>query len=210
MPGTPAPAPMDATGLTARLGRPRSQGLILIVCLIALVAAAKAVLIDNLDIDCFWHLRVAEQLKSDGVGPLVDRLSFASTQAPWTPYSWLAELAMKAVWDWGGYRAAVLGNASMQAAFVLAVAACCRTARAADGARARFLPPAGALDDFDRRPAADVRCPGDRLRHLRFRALPEFPPRDGRSVALGGLLLAADPRPPARASSRGPFGSSPP
>ncbi len=138
--------------MIGRLARPRSQGLCLLVCLIALVVAAKAVVLDNLDIDCFWHLRVAEQLKADGIGPLVDHLSFASIQSPWTPYSWLAELGMKALWDFGGYRAAVLAGAMMQAAFVLGIAAVCRTARAADCDRARFLPPAGALDDFDRRP----------------------------------------------------------
>jgi len=139
-------------GLVGRLFRPRSQGLCLLVCMMALVVAAKAVVVDNLDVDCFWHLRVAEQLKTDGIGPLVDHLSFASIQSPWTPYSWLAELGMKALWDFGGYRAAVLAGALMQAAFVLGVAAICRTARAADCERARFLPPAGALDDFDRRP----------------------------------------------------------
>lgn len=138
--------------LIDRLGRPRSQGLCLLVCLIALVVAAKAIVIDNLDLDCFWHLRVAEQLKTDGIGPLVDHLSFASIQSPWTPYSWLAELGMKWLWDWGGYRMAVLAGALMQAALVVGVAAICRTARAADCDRARFLPPAGALDDFDRRP----------------------------------------------------------
>ncbi len=125
----------------------------LLVCLIALIVVTKAVVIDNLDIDCFWHLRVAEQLRTDGIGPLVDHLSFASIQSPWTPYSWLAELGMKAIWDLGGYRAAVLAGALMQGAFVLGTAALCRTARAADCDRARFLPPAGRVDDFDRRPS---------------------------------------------------------
>src|SRR5829696_10259538 len=78
--------------------------------LVALVAGGKAVLFDTLDPDCFWHLRVAEQLRQDGIGPLVDRLSFGSMKEPWTPYSWLAELLMKVVWDAGGYRAAVLAH----------------------------------------------------------------------------------------------------
>jgi len=100
----------------------------LLIALIALAAAAKPVLFDTLDPDCFWHLRVADQLLRDGVGPLVDDLSFASDKAPWTPYSWLAELGMKGVWDVGGYRAAVLVHALMNAAFVVLVALTCRRA----------------------------------------------------------------------------------
>jgi hypothetical protein len=64
-------------------------GAALLVALIALASAGKAVVFDTLDPDCFWHLRVAEQLQAHGVGPLVDDLSFASTREPWTPYSWL-------------------------------------------------------------------------------------------------------------------------
>ena len=52
-----------------------------------------------LDPDCFWHIRVAEQLEREGIHPIVDQLSFASIKDPWTPYSWLAELGMKWVWD---------------------------------------------------------------------------------------------------------------
>src|SRR5688572_6164803 len=82
-------------------------GAALLVALLALAAAGKAVLYDTIDPDCFIHLLAADQLLSDGIGPLVDRQSFASVQTPWTPYSWLAELGMKAIWDAGGYRAAV-------------------------------------------------------------------------------------------------------
>jgi hypothetical protein len=93
------------------------------IALLALAAASKAILYDTLDPDCFWHLRVAEQLQRDGIEPLVDQMSFASIKTPWTPYSWLAELAMKAIWDFGGYRAAVLTQALLMAAFVTFVAA---------------------------------------------------------------------------------------
>jgi hypothetical protein len=55
-------------------------------------AASKSILYDTLDPDCFWHLRVAEQLQRDGIRPLVDPMSFMSIKDPWTPYSWLAEL----------------------------------------------------------------------------------------------------------------------
>jgi hypothetical protein len=101
-----------------------NAGFMLMIALLATVAAGKTILYDTLDPDCFWHLRVAEQLQRDGVGPLVDHLSFSSIKTPWTPYSWLAELAMKAVWDAGGFRAAVLVSAVLSAAFVILLALC--------------------------------------------------------------------------------------
>src|SRR5438046_9216924 len=97
---------------------PLPSALGLMIALLALVAAGKAVLYDTLDPDCFWHLRVADQLHRDGIGPLVDDLSFASSKLPWTPYSWLAELGMKTLWDAGGYRAAVAAQAVMQIALL--------------------------------------------------------------------------------------------
>src|SRR2546423_14742912 len=82
-------------------------GFVLLIGLIALVAAGKAILFDTMDPDCFWHLRVADQLRTDGIGPIVDRLSFGSIQTPWTPYSWLAELAMSWIWTHAGWQSAI-------------------------------------------------------------------------------------------------------
>src|ERR1700728_5340306 len=89
--------------------RTRATGFWLLLSLLALLAAAKVVLGDTLDPDCFWHLRVGEEIAKAGwpPRPLVDDLSFASIRRPWTPYSWLAELAMKKLWDAGGFRAAI-------------------------------------------------------------------------------------------------------
>lgn len=94
----------------------------LLIALLALVAGGKAVLYDTIDPDCFWHLRVAAQLQRDGIGPIVDDISFASIKTAWTPYSWLAELGMKAIWDLGGFRLAVLVQALLMAGFVILVA----------------------------------------------------------------------------------------
>lgn len=94
------------------------------IVLLALVAAGKAVLYDTLDPDCFWHLRVADQIQRDGIGPIVDDISFASIKTPWTPYSWLAELGMKGIWSIGGYRAAIIMQALTTAAFVALIALC--------------------------------------------------------------------------------------
>ncbi|HET6251260.1 MAG TPA: hypothetical protein VFE47_26490 [Tepidisphaeraceae bacterium] len=106
-------------------------GLALLIGLICLVAAGKPILSDTMDPDCFWHLRVAEQLRDQlhngRLGPLVDNLSFASVQDPWTPYSWLAELGMDALWRTAGWRAAIFAHAFFDVAFVLFIALACRT-----------------------------------------------------------------------------------
>lgn len=98
-----------------------TAGFWLLLSLLALLAAAKVVLGDTLDPDCFWHLRVGEEIARAGwpPRPLVDDLSFASVRRPWTPYSWLAELGMKKLWDAGGFRAAIAVQAGMEAAFIL-------------------------------------------------------------------------------------------
>lgn len=98
------------------------MGFWFLIALLALCAGGKVILYDTLDPDCFWHLRVADQLCRDGIGPLVDRVSFASEKEAWTPYSWLGELGMKVVWDAGGYRAAILAQAVMSALFVVLIA----------------------------------------------------------------------------------------
>jgi hypothetical protein len=100
-------------------------GAALFIVLIALAAGGKAVLFDTIDPDCFLHLLAADQLLADGIGPLVDRQSFASVSGPWTPYSWLAELGMKWVWDHGGFRAAVVAHAAMSASIMGLIAGGC-------------------------------------------------------------------------------------
>lgn len=108
----------------------RPLGYTLAIAILVLIAVAKPILMDSLDPDCFWHLRVAEQMLADGVGPLVDDLSFASIKQPWTPYSWLAELGMLGLWNAAGWRGAVAAHAAMTGTFVLLIAACCRQMRA--------------------------------------------------------------------------------
>ena len=98
------------------------MGFVVLVGLLIVAAGGKAIVFDTLDPDVFWHLRVAEQLQREGVRPIVDELSFMSIKQPWTPYSWLAELGMKRAWDFGGYRAAVLGQAILVAWFFAMIA----------------------------------------------------------------------------------------
>jgi hypothetical protein len=97
-------------------------GAALLLSLLVLAAGGKSVLFDTLDPDCFWHLRVADQLAREGVHPLVDDLSFASIKEPWTPYSWLAELGMKWIWDHAGMRGVVASEAIIVAAFFTFIA----------------------------------------------------------------------------------------
>src|SRR3954469_425707 len=113
--------------MTYPVAAPRrvAVGAALLIVLVALAAAGKAILYDTLDPDCFLHLLAADQLITDGIGPLVDHQSFASVSAPWTPYSWLAELGMKWAWDEGGHRAAVTVHAVMSALIVSLIAGAC-------------------------------------------------------------------------------------
>ncbi|MBV8781891.1 MAG: hypothetical protein JO353_10880 [Phycisphaerae bacterium] len=95
------------------------------VALILLLVGSKAILFDTLDPDSFWHLRVADQLLHDGIGPIVDHLAFTSSKLPWTPYSWLAELGMRGLWNLGGFRAAVAAQAITIASIYAFIAVTC-------------------------------------------------------------------------------------
>lgn len=101
------------------------RGLIPALGLILLFAAAKPILFDTLDPDCFWHLRVGEQLSREGIHPLKDHLSFSSQAEPWTPYSWLAEVGMYRLWAIGGFRAAVLVTSLLVAGIFFLIAMSC-------------------------------------------------------------------------------------
>jgi hypothetical protein len=111
--------------VTESLSLSPRTGFWLLISLLALLAAGKVILGDTLDPDAFWHMRVGAELQRQSwPGPLVDDLSFASTREPWTPYSWLAERGMKALWDVGGYQAAVAVQAAMEAGFILLLGIC--------------------------------------------------------------------------------------
>jgi hypothetical protein len=105
--------------------RSAALGFWLFVACIAAIGVSKTVLSDTLDPDLFWHLRVAEQLRADGVHPLVDTLSFTSIKEPWTPYSWLAELFMSWSWRTLGWQSAIAVEAIVTAAIVALIALCC-------------------------------------------------------------------------------------
>jgi hypothetical protein len=116
---------MPADALEDLDSRRARAGFWLLIAAIAMIGVGKAVLSDTLDPDLFWHLRVAEQLRADGIGPLIDHLSFNSIRQPWTPYSWLAELAMKSLWDAGGYRATIGVYAALVALLLIFNALSC-------------------------------------------------------------------------------------
>jgi hypothetical protein len=103
-----------------------TPGFIAMCALLILVLAGKSVFYGNIDPDFFWHVRVAEQIERQGVGPLVDTLSFSSVREPWTPYSWLGQLWMKWTLDVGGLRGVVLLQAFLEASILIFVALACR------------------------------------------------------------------------------------
>jgi GNAT superfamily N-acetyltransferase/uncharacterized membrane protein len=175
-------------------------GFLLLICLIALVAGGKAILFDTLDPDCFWHMRVAQQLRAQGIGPIVDHLSFASIPSAWTPYSWLAELAMAWLWDHAGWRSAIATQALMQAAFVGLIAWSCRTglarsegaSRVAAGPNVRLSTPTATPD------TPSFLCCAIATAFAAFLSLPylSFRPVTGALLllALCGVLLVRDRR----------------
>jgi hypothetical protein len=117
------PPPLPSPGVPGEGIRGARVGFILLIAVLAIAAAGKAVLFDTLDPDLFWHLRVADQLAALTLPhPIVDTLSFASIKTPWTPYSWLAELGQRFVWLHGGYRAAIAAAAIMAAGLVCLIA----------------------------------------------------------------------------------------
>jgi len=54
--------------------RSAAVGFWLLIACIAAIGVSKTVLSDTLDPDLFWHLRVAEQMRAQGVHPLVDQM----------------------------------------------------------------------------------------------------------------------------------------
>ena len=104
----------------------RPPGFLPLIGIIAILPGIMLLALDTLDPDMFWHLRVAEQLLTEGIGPLVDTFSYSSVATPWTPYSWLAEIAMREIWLAGGYRAALLANAVLLAGILFFAAATAR------------------------------------------------------------------------------------
>lgn len=113
--------------LTSTLAvRPSRFGYSLGIGLICAFAAGKAVLSDSLDPDFFWHIRVADQLLTQGIGPVVDNFSFMSNKEPWTPFSWLGELWMKWIYDATGLRGIVATHVLCSVAFFYFMARACR------------------------------------------------------------------------------------
>ena len=107
-------------------GHSPATGFWLVISIIITLAVAKAVVADVHDPDFFWHIRVAEQLEREGIHPIVDHLSYSSIKTPWTPYSWLAELAMKHIWDAGGIQLTLLARCAMVIAIILFITLACR------------------------------------------------------------------------------------
>lgn len=133
--------PDDASSPPAKKKSRAIEGFALVLALLALVPAGKAVLYDTLDPDSFIHLQAADQMSLEGIGPIVDHQSYMSIKEPWTPYSWLGEFVMKFIWDLGGFRGALLTHALMASGLIClyALAASTRVGmNGSDGGRRLF------------------------------------------------------------------------
>jgi hypothetical protein len=111
----------------------------LLLLMLMLVAGGKPIISDGVDPDMFWHLRVGEQLWQQGVGPIVDRMSYSAIDRAWTPYSWLAELFMLATWNAGGYRLTLIVDALCSGLTVGFIALACVEATRRVHTAPRFL-----------------------------------------------------------------------
>ncbi len=118
--------PAPAQPIVSTMGHSPTTGFWLIIAMITTVAVGKAVVADVHDPDFFWHIRVAEQLEREGIHPIVDHLSYSSIKTPWTPYSWLAEIAMKHIWDAGGIRLTLLFRCVMVVGIIAFITLACR------------------------------------------------------------------------------------
>ena len=95
------------------------------LALLLLLPVFKAVVADSIDPDFFWHVRVAEQLLERGIGPVPDTFSFMSKPGEWTPFSWLGELLMKFIFDFGGLAGVVGVHALCSVVFFAFIALAC-------------------------------------------------------------------------------------
>ena len=118
---------LDAAPPRAAAARPRAAYWLLALVM-ALFASGLVGGRHMLDPDLFWHLRVADRLLADGVGPIVDAISYNSIDRPWTPYSWLAELMLRDLWDAFGPAGAPVIASGCFIAFGLTLALACEAA----------------------------------------------------------------------------------
>lgn len=109
------------------------------LALLLSIPAFKAIVADSIDPDFFWHIRVAGQLLQHGIGPVPDPWSFMSKPGDWTPFSWLGELAMKAIYDTAGLRGIVATHAACSILFFGFIAlACGESTRTLTGSNRRL------------------------------------------------------------------------
>jgi hypothetical protein len=71
--------------------------LVLMLLLIFILAARTP-----LDSDMWWHLRAGQETVQSGRPMLVDNLSTTRFGASWTNHSWLSEVGMYLLYEWGG------------------------------------------------------------------------------------------------------------
>ena len=98
---------------THKLDDPKGFHRLFLVVLMILVFTMAAR--TPLDTDMWWHIRAGEITWTTGHPMLVDTLSFTRNGTQWINHSWLSEVAMYAIFRWGGY----LGLSALVAALAV-------------------------------------------------------------------------------------------
>ena len=91
---------------------------ITITLLLIFIMAART----PLDTDLWWHLRAGAETLRIGQPLLSDPFSFTRLGTPWINHSWLSQVGMALLFDWGGYLVlggTVAGLATLSMVFVL-------------------------------------------------------------------------------------------
>src|SRR5580698_6924887 len=61
--------------------------------------------------DTFWHLKTGEWILSHGMIPHADPFSGTVQGKPWLDWEWLFQVAIYAVYSWGGFQLLVVAKA---------------------------------------------------------------------------------------------------
>jgi hypothetical protein len=76
--------------------------LVLVVTLVMIFLAAARTPVDS---DMWWHLRAGESTWTEGRAQLVDAYSFTRLGHPWVNHSWLSQVGLYLLFQWGSYLA---------------------------------------------------------------------------------------------------------
>jgi hypothetical protein len=92
--------------------------LVLVVVLVLIFLAAARTPVDT---DMWWHLRSGETTWTEGSPLLRDTYSFTRLGQPWVNHSWMAQIVLYLLFEWGGYLALGAGVALLATGLMVLV-----------------------------------------------------------------------------------------